>query len=151
MRSRAYAGKTMMVAWYGWNAGIPTPKSAPKELAPVDQANYTWPKWGQFYQTNGSAGDPPDVPEADRLMTLFDEWTNAPDDAEKSRIWREMLALHADQVFTIGTVARAPVPVVHSARLNNVPAKGIYAWDPGGQLGVHRMDEFFFTDGRAEK
>ena len=61
-----------------------------------------------------------------------------------------MLALHADQVFCIGTVARAPVPVVHSARLQNVPTNGIYAWDPGGQLGVHRMDEFFFTDGRAE-
>ena len=61
-----------------------------------------------------------------------------------------MPAIHADQIFSIGTVSRAPVPVVHDAALNNVPETGIYAWDPGGQLGVHRMDEFFFTDGRSE-
>ena len=150
LRNRAYAGQTMMVAWYGWNVGVPTPLTAPTDLAPVDQATFTWPKWGQYYQTKGSAGEAPDLPEAKRLMDLFDDWTSAADDAEKSRIWRDMLALHADQVFCIGTVARAPVPVVHSARLNNVPDTAIYAWDPGGQLGVHRMDEFFFTDGRAE-
>ena len=149
MRTRAYAGKTMMVAWYGWNAGIPTPKSAPKELAPVDQANYTWPKWGQFYQTKGSAGEEPDMPEAKKLMGLFDDWARAADDAERTEIWRQMLAIHAEQLFCIGTVSRAPVPMVHSVKLKNVPTTGIYAWDPGGQLGVHRMDEFWF-DEKAE-
>ena len=59
-----------------------------------------------------------------------------------------MLAIHADQVFCLGTVARAPLPVVHDVKLKNVPKTGIYAWDPGGQLGVHRMDEFFFEGGR---
>jgi peptide/nickel transport system substrate-binding protein len=39
------------------------------------------------------------------------------------------------------------VPLVHEARLRNVPNEAIYAWDPGGQLGVHRIDEFFFEDG----
>ena len=32
----------------------------------------------------------------------------------------------------------------------NVPEKAIYAWDPGGQLGVHRMDEFWFEEGKSE-
>ena len=41
---------------------------------------------------------------------------------------------------------RAPIPVVANAGLRNVPDKGIYAWDPGAQLGVHRMDEFFLTE-----
>lgn len=147
LRNRAYAGKTMMVAWYGWNIGIPTPSIAPSELAPVDQATFTWPKWGQYYQTKGTAGEAPDLPVAKRLMGLFGEWTSAPDDAAKGRIWREMLTLHADQIFSIGTIARAPVPMVHDADLRNVPATGIYAWDPGGQLGVHRIDEFFFANG----
>ncbi|MEM7211415.1 MAG: ABC transporter substrate-binding protein [Pseudomonadota bacterium] len=150
LRNRAFAGQTMMVAWWGWNIGIPTPVSSPKELAPVDQATFTWPKWGQYYQTKGSAGERPDIEEAHELMNMFASWMDAPDDTRKSQIWRDMLALHADQVFCIGTVSRAPIPVVHSARLQNVPDNGIYAWDPGGQLGVHRMDEFFFTDGRAE-
>ncbi|MEM7059815.1 MAG: ABC transporter substrate-binding protein [Pseudomonadota bacterium] len=150
MRNRAYAGKAMMVAWYGWNVGIPTPDSAPKELAPVDQATYTWPKWGQHYQTKGSVGEPPDLPEATRLLELFAEWADASSDAEKSRVWQEMLSIHADQVFSIGTIARAPLPLVHDVKLRNVPKRGIYAWDPGGQLGIHRMDEFFFEGGASQ-
>jgi len=138
----------MMVAWYGWNVGIPTPATAPTELAPVDQATFTWPKWGQYYQTKGSAGEPPDLPQAIRLMTLFEMWAGASNDAAKAAAWKEMLAIHADQVFCIGTIARAPVPLVHDVELMNVPHHGIYAWDPGGQLGVHRMDEFFFKGGR---
>ena len=149
LRNRAYAGRTMMVAWFGWNVGIPTAQNAPTELAPVDQANFTWPKWGQYYQTKGSAGEAPDLPEAKRLMELFEEWTHAASDAERSAVWREMLTIHADQLFCIGTIARAPVPLVHDAKLRNVPTNGIYAWDPGGQLGVHRMDEFFFEGGRV--
>lgn len=149
LRNRAYAGQTMMVAWYGWNIGIPTAATAPTDLAPVDQATFTWPKWGQYYQTKGSAGEEPDLPEAKRLMDLFAAWGQAPGPEEKADIWSEMLALHADQVFCIGTVARAPVPVVHAASLMNVPKTGIYAWDPGGQIGVHRMDEFFFEKGAS--
>ncbi|NIP76190.1 MAG: ABC transporter substrate-binding protein, partial [Xanthomonadales bacterium] len=41
LRNRAYAGRSMMVAWYGWNNGIPTADAAPFELAPVDQANFS--------------------------------------------------------------------------------------------------------------
>ena len=149
LRDRAYAGRTMMVAWFGWNVGIPTAQTAPIELAPVDQANFTWPKWGQHYQTKGSAGEAPDLPEAARLMELFANWGRAGDDETRSAIWREMLAIHADQVFAIGTVARAPVPLIHDAELMNVPRDAIYAWDPGGQLGVHRMDEFFYKGGRV--
>ncbi|MEM0991178.1 MAG: ABC transporter substrate-binding protein [Pseudomonadota bacterium] len=147
LRNRAYAGRAMMVAWYGWNIGVPTAQMPPSDLAPVDQATYTWPKWGQYYQTKGRAGEAPDIPEAAELMDLFDQWVIAADNETKTEIWRRMLALHADQVFCIGTVARAPVPVVHSANLMNVPETGIYAWDPGGQLGVHRMDEFWFDGG----
>lgn len=148
MRNRAYSGKTMMVAWFGWNVGVPTAAIPPKELAPVDQATYTWPKWGQFFQTKGSAGEAPDLPEAMALLDLFEQWSRAPNDDVKSDIWRKMLKIHAEQVFMIGTVARAPIPLVHNAELRNVPKEGIYAWDPGGQFGVHRMDEFFFEGGR---
>ncbi len=149
LRNRAYSGRAMMVAWYGWNIGIPTADMPPTELAPVDQATYSWPMWGQYYQTKGAAGEPPDLPAARRLMELYDIWSMAASDAEKAAAWREMLDIHADQVFAIGTIARAPVPLVHDAALMNVPDSAIYAWDPGGQLGVHRMDEFFFEGGRA--
>jgi peptide/nickel transport system substrate-binding protein len=148
LRNRAYAGRSMMVAWYGWNNGIPTREAAPFELAPVDQANYSWPRWGQYHQTKGSAGEEVDLPEAERLERLYNQWTLAGSDERKAEIWREMLAIHADQVFVIGTVSRAPIPLAADAALRNVPHDGLYTWDPGAHLGIHRMDEFFFEGGR---
>ncbi|MEM8791306.1 MAG: ABC transporter substrate-binding protein [Pseudomonadota bacterium] len=149
LRNRAYSGRSMMVAWYGWNNGVPTARAAPFELAPVDQSNFTWPVWGQHFQTMGDMGKPPDVPEAQRLLDLFEIWSKSYTDAEKEAVWREMLAIHADQIFVIGTVSRAPMPVVAHATLMNVPDDGLYAWDPGAQLGIHRMDEFFFEEGKS--
>jgi peptide/nickel transport system substrate-binding protein len=146
LRNAAYSGEAMMPVWSGWDNGIPTPDAPPIALAPVDQANFSWPMWGQHYQTHGAAGEPPDLPEAQRLLELHEAWNGSASDDARSAIWREMLAIHADQVFAIGLVAGAPQPVAVSKRLRNVPAKAIYAWDPGAHLGVHRMDEFFFTD-----
>ena len=143
LRNRAYAGRTMMVAWYGWNNGIPTPEAAPAELAPVQQANFSWPLWGQYHQTTGEAGEPIDMPVAKRLYRLYEQWTGAPDSAARAAAWREMLAIHAREVFVIGTVARAPLPITRDVRLRNVPDEALYAWDPGAQIGMHRMDEFY--------
>ncbi|MEM8625071.1 MAG: ABC transporter substrate-binding protein [Pseudomonadota bacterium] len=146
LRTRAYAGRSMMVSWWGWNNGVPTADSAPDEVAPVMQAAYCWPKWGQYYQTKGAAGEPPNLPEAVRLLELYEMWSTAADKATRAEAWREMLAIHADQVYSIGTVSRAPVPVVSNTALRNVPKTGLYTWDPGAQLGVHRIDEFWFDD-----
>ena len=41
-----------------------------------------------------------------------------------------MLAINADQVFTIGIVNAALQPVVVRDNLRNVPAEGIYSFDP---------------------
>jgi peptide/nickel transport system substrate-binding protein len=148
LRNRAYAGHSMMVAWYGWNNGIPTADAEPNALAPVEQTNYSWPAWGQHYQTKGAVGEKPDMPEAVRLMELYEAWLAAPNLDARADAWRQMLAIHADEVFVIGTVARAPLPIVADARLRNVPEEALYAWDPGAQIGMHRIDEFWF-DGDA--
>ncbi|GMG83797.1 ABC transporter substrate-binding protein [Paralimibaculum aggregatum] len=143
LRDRAFSGRSMMVAWYGWNNGIPTAEAEPNELAPVEQANFSWPAWGQHYQTRGAAGRAVNLPEAARLMRLYRDWMAAPDDAARGEIWREMLAIHAREIFVIGTVARAPIPIVADARLRNFPAEALYAWDPGAQIGMQRIDELW--------
>jgi peptide/nickel transport system substrate-binding protein len=148
LRHRAYSGRSMMVAWYGWNNGVPTVDAAPFELAPVDQANYSWPRWGQYHQTKGAAGEEVDLAEAERLERLFSQWTLAGSRERRAEIWHEMLAIHADQVFVIGTISRAPIPLAADAALRNVPRDALYAWDPGAHLGIHRIDEFFFEGGR---
>lgn len=146
LRNAAYQGEAMMPVWYGWNNGIPTPETPPTDIAPVDQVNFSWPMWGQHFQTKGKAGEPPAIEPAQRLLELFGEWMDAANDAERTAIWEEMLDIHADRIFAIGLVSGAPQPIIVNDRLKNVPEKGIYAWDPGAHLGVHRMDEFFFAD-----
>jgi peptide/nickel transport system substrate-binding protein len=146
LRNSAYQGASMMPVWFGWNNGLPTPDAPPTELAPVDQANFSWPMWGQNFQTKGAAGEAPDMEHPRRLLELFNEWSAATGPDGRAAAWREMLAIHADQIYGIGLVSGAPQPVVVSTRLRNVPQKAIWAWDPGAHMGVHRMDEFFFAD-----
>ncbi|GGH23674.1 peptide/nickel transport system substrate-binding protein [Cribrihabitans marinus] len=146
LRNRVFAGNTMAAVWFGWDNGIPQPYTSPAYLAPTDQVFFAWPKWGQHYQTGGEAGEPPDLPEAQRLLELAHEWEVATTTEERSRVWREMLAIHADQVYGIGILAGAPQPIVVSNRLRNVPEKAMWAWEPGAHFGVHRMDEFFLAE-----
>ena len=146
LRNKAYAGESMMPVWYGWNNGIPTPDASPKALAPVDQTNFSWPKWGQYYQTKGSSGEPPDTEEAKRLLQLFADWSHATDTSEKAAIWEEMLEIHAENIFAIGLISRAPQPIAVSANLRNFPETGVYSWEPGAHLGAYRIDELYYAE-----
>ncbi|MEM6745476.1 MAG: ABC transporter substrate-binding protein, partial [Pseudomonadota bacterium] len=146
LRNSAYGGESMMPVWFGWNNGLPTASTPPTALAPVDQANFAWPMWGQHFQTMQASGEPPQTPEAQRLLDLFNAWKRAESDDARVAIWEEMLDIHAQEVFAIGLVAAAPQPIIVSNRLRNVPEQAVYAWEPGAHLGVHRPDEFFFVE-----
>lgn len=146
LRNRIYSGDTMAATWFGWDNGIPQSFTSPSYLAPWDQAFFAWPKWGQFHQTSGQAGEAPDLPAAIRLSKLAEAWNDAYAAADRGIIWQEMVDIHADQVFAIGILNEAPQPVVASNRLKNVPSEAIWAWSPGAHFGMHRPDEFFFAD-----
>jgi peptide/nickel transport system substrate-binding protein len=146
LRNRVYAGTSMSAVWFGWDNGLPTEESSPAYLAPTNQEFFAWPKWGQYYQTSGSAGEPPDMAEPKRLMTLAQDWNHTVNAAERTAIWQEMLAIHAQQQYGIGILSEAPQPIVVSNRLHNVPEQAIWAFDPGAHFGVHRIDEFFYGD-----
>ena len=145
-RNRIYSGETLMSVWGGLENGLPTPDMSPGELAPTQQEQYQWPKWGQYYETNGKAGQPPDLPAAKELMELNAQWMTSPTTAERKKIWQLMLDIRADQVFTIGIVAGVPQPVVINNKLRNVPKKGIYNWDPGAYFGIYHPDLFWFEE-----
>ena len=146
LRNRIYAGRTMASVWYGWDNGLPGPSTSPSYLAPTNQEFFAWPMWGQYYQTVGQAGSPPDMQPAKRLMLLANDWNHTDDPQMREDIWKRMLAIHAEQQFAIGVLAEAPQPVVVSNDLMNVPEHGIWAFDPGAHFGIHRIDEFYFQD-----
>ena len=153
-RNRIFAGETLMSVWGGLENGVPGPATSPAELAPTSQQQLQWPKWGQYYQNRGRTGEPCDGPHASELLQLYREWIEALAPGRRTAIWNRMLDIHAERVYTIGIVAAIPQPVVVNARLRNVPERGVYNWEPGGHLGIHRMDTFWYApadegDGRG--
>ena len=143
-RRRVFAGQTGMSLDKGIENGLATPDMSPWEFAPTTQQQLEWPKWGQYVDTNGNAGEKPEMQAAVQLKQLYGAWLAAAGSAEHSRIWHEMLRIWTDEVFSIGLVAGVQQPVVVSSRLRNVPADGMYNWDPGAHFGIYKPDGFWF-------
>ena len=145
-RNRIFAGKTVMSVWFGLENGLPTPDTPPVDFAPTSQQQLEWPMWGQYVETGGKAGEPADMARAMELQELSKAWVDAPDRSERMRIWRRMLEIRAEETYTIGIVSNVPQPVVVNKRLRNVPAKGIYNFEPGAHFGIYRPAAFWFDD-----
>lgn len=142
-RNRVFSGDAMMSVWFGFDNAIFSASMVPRELAPIDQNWLQYPKWGQYVQTGGDAGEPPEMAFAERLMTLYEAWRLADDDEERLVIVDEMLDIHAEQVTSIGTVQGVLQPIVVNNALRNVPQEGIYSWNPGAHFGIYHPDTFW--------
>ena len=143
-RRRAQNGETQMSVFSGMDNAIAASDMSPQELAPTSQAQLQWPKWGEYFETGGSSGEPPDVPEAAAQIDRFKAWLGATTKDERRSIWDAMLSTYTDQVFTIGIVNNARQPVVVSDKLRNVPEDAIYTWEPTAFFGAYRPDTFWF-------
>lgn len=144
LRNRVYSGDAIMVIASGVDNGIATADFSPLEFVPVEQVQYQWPKWGQYHQTQGEVGEAPDLKEALQLLDLLQAWRTASGHAGRAAAWQDILRIHAEQQFTLGTVNNVPQPVVVNTDLRNVPEKGLYNYDPGAHFGIHRPDTFWF-------
>jgi peptide/nickel transport system substrate-binding protein len=149
MRNHVFSGDALLSVWTGLENGLPTPDMSPQDLAPTTQQQLQWPMWGQYVETKGAAGQPVDMPDAQKLADLLKQWSAASDSDTRQSIWHDMLQIYTDQVFTIGTVAGVPQPVVVSNRLHNVPEHAVYSWDPGAHFGIYKPDCFWLDDGAA--
>jgi peptide/nickel transport system substrate-binding protein len=142
-RNRVFDGSSIMSVWTGLENGLATADSSPGELAPDQQQSLQWSAWGQYWETGGRSGEAPDMPKAKELMDLMALWRGAADTSTREAIWDRMLEIYTDQVFTIGTVANAPWPIVISAKLHNVPREAVWGFAPGAYFGIYRPDLFW--------
>ena len=145
-RRRILVGDTLLSMSSGLDNGIPGPDMEPDALAPSSQAQYQWPTFGQFVETAGKDGVPIDIPEVEELAKLLNAWRHSSSSDERKVIWRKMLEIHAENVFSIGLINSTLQPVVVSRRLRNVPATGWFSFEPGAFFGVHMPDTFWLTD-----
>ncbi|MGI9364335.1 MAG: ABC transporter substrate-binding protein [Rhizobiaceae bacterium] len=146
LRGRVSNGETLMSTWQGLNRGLATPEMNPEELAPVSPIQAQWPKWGNYWASNGSSGEKPSLPEVERLSELYKTWRNAATYEEQSAIWDEMLSIFTSQVYTIGIVSGGLQPVVVSKSLKNVPEEGIWSFEPTLYFGHYLPDTFWFEE-----
>ncbi|MCB1744993.1 MAG: ABC transporter substrate-binding protein, partial [Gammaproteobacteria bacterium] len=86
LRNRIFAGETLMAIWFGYENGLPTADMSPEEFVPVHQQSYQWPKWGQYYETAGKAGELPTLEPVLELARLNSEWLASRDSTERERI-----------------------------------------------------------------
>jgi peptide/nickel transport system substrate-binding protein len=85
------------------------------------------------------------VPEARKLLDYVEQWEQATDEAGRRTAWEKILQTNADEVFSIGTVNGIRQPIVVGPKIRNVPKEGLYAWDPGGYIGLYRPDTFWIA------
>jgi len=143
-----FSGEALMSVWTGIENGLANPDISPEELAPTSQQQLQWPKFGQYFETSGKAGEAPDIPAAAELLKLNAQWRESATREDRAKIWHRMLQIHADQQFVIGVVGGVAQPVVVRNTLRNVPEKGTYNWEPGAFFGIYRPDSFWISEPR---
>ena len=146
-RSRAVGGEIIMSMWFGIDNGVPTPDMNPGQLAPTADDQLQWPVWGLNYISHGEMGEAPDLPPAIELLALLKRWRLSSDDAERADVWRQMLSIYTDQVFSIGLVNSSLQPILYTTKLRNFPEKGLYGFDPTSYFGVYKTDTFWLEEG----
>lgn len=147
-RNRLFAGETVISIAAGAENGLAHADHSPAEWAPTQQIHGSWSQWGNFYESSGKAGQAIDMAEGRALMRLFETWRTAQSESARRAAWHEMLEYHADQQFVIGLISDVPQPVYARKSLRNLPAEGMYNWEPGGHLGLYRPDRLWFEDGQ---
>ena len=76
-RNRIFAGESIMSVWTGMDNGFPSADMSPWEFTPTSQQQFQWAKWGQFLETTGESGEKVDMPEAQQLFDLMNQWRAA--------------------------------------------------------------------------
>ncbi len=144
--NRLNSGDTQMAVWWGLENAMLKPAMSPAEFAPQSPDQFEWPAWGLWAQTSGQMGQAPDLDSVKELMALKEDWGKSADPAAQEEVWHKILSLWADQVFTIGIVSGVEQLVVVSNKLQNVPERGVYNFEPGAYFGVYRPDTFWLAE-----
>lgn len=145
-RSRVTGGDVLMSVWQGLDNGLPSADMPPSELAPTSDSQLQWPVWGLYHMSANNQGKPSTMPKVQELEQLLSDWMMTTTTEQRSEIWHKMLAIHADQVFTIGTVSGGLQPVARTANLRNIPDEAVIGFQPTSYLGVYMPDTFWLED-----
>jgi len=84
--------------------------------------------WGNWYQTNGKEGEEPPQQMKD-LLTTWEKMKATLDENERTALGKEILKAQSENLWCIGTVGLAPVPICVASNLTNIPDEQLWGWD----------------------
>jgi len=118
---RAEASELMIAAWpMDWVCTVGILADPAGELLGVSAAQPWGILWGQWYQSGGKTGEkPPAVVQ--QIHDLWDRAMASTDTTARDNYIKQIVNIHKQNIFAIGTVGSWPMPVVVSAKLGNVP------------------------------
>ncbi len=99
---------------------------------------YLWVLW---YRSGGTEGEEPpeehlkNIERYERMKTTLDE-------EERIRLGKEILRSNAENLWTIGTVGEAPLPIIVRNNLRNVPERIQFGWATY-HLSIAYAEQFF--------
>lgn len=109
---------------------------SPRPYISVHVESRQSPLWVRWYQSNGKQGEEP-TPSMKKRLDLYEQWRAASSTAEADKLYREILALAADEFEVLGIVRPPRDNAIRRANLTNVyeamPAGWVYP-TPGPSL-----------------
>ena len=80
--------------------------------------------YGHFYDTGSPyrKEEPPEDHPIWEIWSLWDQVQKEPDEATRNALFTDLINIHKEQPFMIGTVGEAPTPVIVANNMFNVPA-----------------------------
>lgn len=92
--------------------------------------------WVRWYDSGGKQGEEPPASMKKRLE-LYDQWKDAKTDAEADALFKQILAIAADELEVLGTVTPTKAIGIRSNRIGNFYEKMPWSWtypSPGPSL-----------------
>lgn len=77
------------------------------------------------------------------VLDLWEKMLSTTIESQRIKLGQEILKSHAENLWTIGTVGLAPVPIIARNTLRNIPEKGIWGWDYFWAM-LYNPEQFFF-------
>ena len=129
------------------------PGLAPIHLSGNLQYGNEWARWKNYQEwlDRDKTGEEPasegvEPPEYIKdYMDLVDSWYTAQTDEEYLQIAEEIFDFHSENLFVIGTVAKALRPVIINNRVNNVPEQLPFS-DGTSFMRIARPDQWYIGD-----
>ncbi len=116
----------------------------PNWYVPTSAYSYWATLFGIWYASDGESGEEPEG-QLRELQTLYDQLVAEPDEATRIELGQQILAIHDENVYIMGTISTPFQPVVVNNNLVNVLEDGVASY-PAGQENVTWLEQVSYTN-----